>query len=421
MAGDSTVAVRMYNVGFGDAFLVTVRRDNTTWRMLVDCGVHSQGQARPIREAVRAIIGDLRAESTDGTAHLDVIVATHHHADHISGFALPDWEEVVVEEVWLPFVEDESDPDAVALRRAQSDTAQRLLWLIDRRTHNLDPGDWPMAVVAAQWFALNSFGNADATDRLVGRNGQHFASKHRVRYLPSLIDEENEITVGIDDVAVHVLGPSRDPDDLKDMDPPKSAGWLELNLQVSLDDDTGTTLFPLFNSAYVVDDDSNVPEALRKAQEALNLQNVTNDAGLLSAASILERAVNNTSLFFVLDVAGTRLLFPGDAQHGAWEHVLNDPRKKAFLVDAAFYKIGHHGSHNATPKRFVEEIWHDGAYAMLPWGLVKRWQDTIPKKELLEALHTHQHTVIRADAPQAEPNRVAVHDDLWSEVVFTTS
>jgi hypothetical protein len=122
-----------------------------------------------------------------GEPHLDVVVATHHHADHISGFALSAWEQVTVDEVWLPFVENESDPDAVALRRAQTETARHLLGLIEQLTFGLDPGEWPAAVAAARSFALNSFGNADATDRLVGRNGQHFANaRHKVRYLPSL-------------------------------------------------------------------------------------------------------------------------------------------------------------------------------------------------------------------------------------------
>ena len=44
----ATVAVRMYNTGFGDAFLITVHDAGDPWRMLIDCGVHSQGQARPI-------------------------------------------------------------------------------------------------------------------------------------------------------------------------------------------------------------------------------------------------------------------------------------------------------------------------------------------------------------------------------------
>ncbi|MEB0260025.1 hypothetical protein QN346_21615, partial [Undibacterium sp. 5I1] len=77
-----------------------------------------------------------------------------------------------------------------------------------------------------------------------------------------------------------------------------------------------------------------------------------------------------------LDVSGTRLLFVGDSQEGAWEHVLDDPVSKALGSSVAFYKIGHHGSHNATPKPFVESVLGQGAYAMLPWGLVKQWENT---------------------------------------------
>ena len=97
----------------------------------------------------------------------------------------------------------------------------------------------------------------------------------------------------------------------------------------------------------------------------------------------LERSVNNTSVFFLLDVQGVRLVFPGDAQEGAWEHVLNDQNALTLIKNAEFYKVGHHGSHNATPKPFVLTDWQGTGDAMVPWGLVKAWKDTIPKKELL--------------------------------------
>ncbi|HEY5844425.1 MAG TPA: hypothetical protein VIU87_23725, partial [Mycobacterium sp.] len=111
MAGDTTIEIRMYYVGFGDAFRVTVRKGDETFRMLVDCGVHSQGHARDMKESVRNIIDDLTADC-GRTPRLDVVVATHHHTDHVSGFAVDFWEEVEVGEVWVPFIEDTKDPDA---------------------------------------------------------------------------------------------------------------------------------------------------------------------------------------------------------------------------------------------------------------------------------------------------------------------
>jgi beta-lactamase superfamily II metal-dependent hydrolase len=412
---DTTVSVRMYNVGFGDAFVVTVRRDEERWKMLVDCGVHSQGRARPIEEAVDAIIADLKGDSADGVPHLDVVVATHHHADHISGFALDAWEQVVVDEVWVPFVEDENDADGKRLREAHATTAQRIKELVERR-QAVESGPVARLLAVAHDFAVNSFGNADSTDRLLSRNGLGFATKPKIRYLPSTVPAENVVETTIGGVVARVLGPSRDPEQLKRMDPPKNAGWLRLADDDGADD---AALPALFNETFELKSKDTLPPELLKAQKALNLGAITNDDGVLAAASVLERAVNNTSLFFVLDVDGTKLLFPGDAQQGAWEHVLDDPASLALVKDVAFYKIGHHGSHNATPKRYVEEVLADGAYAMLPWGLVKRWADTIPKIELMNALTAHHHHVTRADAPVAEEGHVVVHDDLWSEVSFT--
>ena len=394
----TTVAVRMYNMGFGDAFRVTVRQGRKQWRMLVDCGVHSHGAA------------------------LDVVVATHHHADHIAGFALDPWEQVEVAEVWVPFVEDRDDPDAIRLRQAHTDTARRLQALVASRTRNLDPGRWPPAVSAARAFALNALSNADAMDRLLARNGRSFANQPPVRYLPDTDPAANVIDTGLPGVQVHVLGPSRDPADLKRMDPPLSAGWLTLDPELDLalaEDVDPTAREPLFNPAFELDPAGTAghPEPLDD-QQSLRLDQVSNDAGLLAAAALLEQVVNNTSVFFVLDVRGTHLVFPGDAQQGAWEHVLEDAAARELVRDAVFYKIGHHGSHNGTPRRYIEEVLEGETHAMLSWGLVKRWRDTIPKTELLEALDARHHVVTRSDAPVAQPGKVSVHEDLWSEVTF---
>ncbi|HYZ67044.1 MAG TPA: hypothetical protein VE666_04430, partial [Mycobacterium sp.] len=192
MAG--SVEVRMYNVGFGDAFRITVRRGRETWRMLIDCGVHAHGVARPMKDSVKNIIADL-AEDCGGTPHLDVVVATHRHRDHIVGFAEDDWETVEVDEVWLPFVEDVDDPDGKKIRRAHSLTAQKLAALIGARQQKLAASNNGAAemLATAMAFATNSRGNARASDRLVGRNDTAFATKHEVRYFPDKDAAKNTV------------------------------------------------------------------------------------------------------------------------------------------------------------------------------------------------------------------------------------
>ncbi|MEV6333127.1 hypothetical protein AB0M12_00260 [Nocardia vinacea] len=414
MSTPTTIAVRMYNVGFGDAFTVTVRRKNETWRMLVDCGVHSQGRARPIRDSVQAIIADLTEADPHHRPHLDIVVATHHHADHITGFACREWEQVTVDEVWVPFVEDADDEDARRIRSGQVDAANGLLALIERRGNGRRMS---ATVEQAQAFAVNSQGNAAATDRLLGRNFSGFAAPHRVRYLPSKDESENTIAVDRVGLVAHILGPPRDARFLKRMDPPAKQSWPLVRAGASAEGDGRPT--PLFNRRYIAR--NTLPDRLLHAKADLDLDElVDDDDRLLRAASILENAVNNTSVFFVLDIAGTRLLFPGDAQQGAWEHVLSDPRNVDLVSRLAFYKVGHHGSHNATPRRFVEKDWQTEGYAMIPFGLVKRWAKTIPKKSLVDSLVSHDHTVIRADtAPDVVPGKIAVNGDLWSEVTLT--
>jgi hypothetical protein len=48
------------------------------------------------------------------------------------------------------------------------------------------------------------------------------------------------------------------------------------------------------------------------------------------------------------------LTFPGDAQWGTWKGAL--AVASDLLARTTFLKIGHHGSHNATPVSFVESL-----------------------------------------------------------------
>ena len=70
--------------------------------------------------------------------------------------------------------------------------------------------------------------------------------------------------------------------------------------------------------------------------------------------------MNNTSLILLFEVFGKKLLFPGDAQLENWSYALEDApdaaKTRALLADVDVYKVGHHGSLNATPKTL---LWED--------------------------------------------------------------
>ena len=78
---------------------------------------------------------------------------------------------------------------------------------------------------------------------------------------------------------------------------------------------------------------------------------------ILPIVRALDDAINNTSLILLFEV-GTGddrrlMLFPGDAQIENWAYSLTGPDAHQWadlLADVDLYKVGHHGSLNATPK-----------------------------------------------------------------------
>lgn len=66
----------------------------------------------------------------------------------------------------------------------------------------------------------------------------------------------------------------------------------------------------------------------------------------------LDAALNNTSVILLFEVGGHHLLFPGDAQIESWSYAMQSPTYRSLLSRVDLYKVGHHGSLNATPKTF---------------------------------------------------------------------
>jgi hypothetical protein len=70
----------------------------------------------------------------------------------------------------------------------------------------------------------------------------------------------------------------------------------------------------------------------------------------LELVRALDTVLNNTSVILLLEMGKRKLLFPGDAQIENWAFALRNPKWRALLADVDLYKVGHHGSRNATPK-----------------------------------------------------------------------
>ena len=97
------VTVSMYNVGFGDCFLIRIPGATRDRTVLVDCGSIKKGVVGEIDAVVDQIISDVGGR-------IDVVAMTHRHRDHVSGFAHPSWRGVEVGEVWMPWTENPADP-----------------------------------------------------------------------------------------------------------------------------------------------------------------------------------------------------------------------------------------------------------------------------------------------------------------------
>src|SRR6476620_8117093 len=105
----SHVTIRHYCQGIGDCHLMKFRKDDgADFWMLIDCGIHSSITGGT--EKIAAIVDDIALV----TKRLDIIVLTHEHWDHVSGFLLAEskFKDFEVGEVWMAWSENPDDPQA---------------------------------------------------------------------------------------------------------------------------------------------------------------------------------------------------------------------------------------------------------------------------------------------------------------------
>jgi beta-lactamase superfamily II metal-dependent hydrolase len=452
VGGGTGVSIRMYRLGVGDCFLLSFpKEDGSVFRMLIDCGTHTAQSGGADR--IRKVVADIRDE-TGG--HIDVIVATHEHWDHISGFLQADelFGEITAGEIWFAWTED--DTDELARKLALTNKRYRALTALANaearlRVIGLDAGGHPLAGI------LGFFGPGGGTN--LAKAGKVLKGlSSTVRYwkpgaLPREIDGAR--------ARVFVLGPPRSQEMIERSDPSSTdsevygfGGYMPLLEAVEpqlgggaaqpFDDRfalplDGTRSLPFFAGHYWADRVPADPEAAREdtTQSWRRIDHDWLDAAT-SLALKLDEDTNNTSLVLAIELGdpkegGPVLLFAGDAQVGnwlSWQDVewpsyygrrITGPD---LLRRTVVYKVGHHASHNATLREQGLEMMDDLALALVPTdaAMAKKvgW-GTLPWPQLLARLDEKTaDRVIRSDRglPAGLEGFAVTEHDLYFEITL---
>jgi beta-lactamase superfamily II metal-dependent hydrolase len=379
----SKLRVRFYNVHFGDAILITVPDKNpqngqtTTRHILIDVGnaplVASPegGDDSVFKPVVEHIV------ETVGDAGIDLYVMTHEHLDHVQGLPHADKktfdgklaEKLPIRFAWLPgsAAEDYYDthPDAKKQKlafTAMYETIERHLQLAG--VDKLAPFQRFLAI-------NNPASTKQCVEFLRDMATEKTSFVHRSVGEPAngtpLFKVKN--THPFKEVKFEIWAPEEDTSDYYGSFQPLALAEPVAGVAAA------TEATPL-------------PPAGVDAGAFYNLVD-SRLRGIGDNMLAIDKAANNTSVVFLLEWRGWRLLFSGDAEIRSWKTM----HREGVLKPVHFLKVSHHGSHNGTPE---DEIFD----AILPkpapdnrkrTAAVSTWTETypgIPHEETNDRLKT---------------------------------
>ena len=368
-----------------------------------------------------AIVEHIRDTIQDGNstsrARLDVVVATHEHKDHVSGFNQARQifnDDFDFGAVWLPWTENLTKEEVKKIKQVKKKAIARLQVALDN----------PMAQSSRQLDGLrdvfafssdeDSTGSGKISEALEylkpARQGRRKPAVSRAGGSPLNLD-------GVDDVRVYVLGPPHDPILLKGSEVTEKmkkdgvvyhlsgtgeaamdALGAALSSTTPLNRPDNDRYHPFSSEHRIAPEvgDPLNPRALKRNPYFAGIRPFLKatyddrkqawrriDHDWLSAfgqlALDLDNDTNNTSLVLAFEFVKTRdvLLFVGDAQVGNWQSwanltfdvpELSQPLPAHDLLGrTVFYKVGHHCSHNATLKKGGLELMNrDDLVAFIP-------------------------------------------------------
>ena len=410
------IELHLYCHGLGDCHLLRIpSEDGSDW-IMVDCGIHTSMEKGADR--IRTVVDDIQGK-TGGK--LRAIVGTHEHWDHISAFhpAQGLFEGWPIEEVWLAWTEGPGNAEARILDKYKVEATRTLAVAqsVMKKSESLANLGRPLGGV------LGFLGFDEADSNALGQDAGLAAdfglkgdrvrkARNRLASLgtPKYLNPGDVIELS-DELRCYVLAPPHDSkfNKLDDKDLTYSAvanepllSGLQNALAVNF---AGKSLEEDPTSPF--DGDEGAP--LNIAREAspflrdhyVNENGRTIDADWLMPTSELalqlDNKTNNTSLVLAFEIiqTGHVLIFAADAQIGNWQswQSVDFPTRKVtgkdLLERAVFYKVGHHGSRNATMSVGGLELMNSLELAFNPTdrSMAKKvkWDD-IPAKKLNDEL-----------------------------------
>lgn len=355
------LTIRTYQVGFGDCFLLSFAYpDGVERHVLIDFGSTGLPTGVPAGKQMLAIAKDIRAR-TGGKLH--AVVATHRHKDHIAGFAagksgkgpgaiIRDLNPDIVLQPWTEHPDLERDAlelgshratrgprQAVATHVASLAAMQAFAGDVSGELKGIGAALQPAVARQLSFIGDDNVGNRDAVENLMtmGRKRRylHFGAR-----------------AGLDSVlpgvTVRVLGPPtlKQSDSIRRQRARNEAEFWHLQARTRDLPKSQRRMRALFPQA----------PRHRRGHEPLEARWLINHARtvrgeqLLGLVRALDNVINNTSLILLFEAGGKKLLFPGDAQIENWSYALSRTSVIRRLRGTDVYKVGHHGSLNATPK-----------------------------------------------------------------------
>jgi len=439
LAPHKGVTVRMYHTGFGDCFLLSFSgQDKKARYMLIDCGVHQGDERGPDR--MKLVAEDI-AKATGGRLHF--VAITHQHADHLYGFKYGEdvFKEIKVDELWLPWTEDPTNTTAQALK----DLCKKKIAALQAAITKLKAAGSPLAsslegILNFELLleaTLDLRGNIDILEFLRAKSAKKL-EKPDDYLTPNMAPIELHDVKGI---KIYVLGPPLDISLIKklkskeEMYPgfatpnERSAFTAALIAASNATNSEGQPFSPLipFDKSYSLSKSAAGVHPVykdffeeyygldEKAKSGPEWRRIETDwlAAADELALSINNMTNNTSLVLAIEITDVKprkvLLFAADAQVGNWlswqkcEWSGEEVKGSDLLRRTVFYKVGHHGSRNATLReKGLEMMESNELVAFIPvdaeWAKQKPRYWNHPEKPIVERLHEKTRgRVIRSD------------------------